>query len=124
MMVATCYNKSNPQGVTSTAAGSNQSNLLMKGRAMAISQSTGELPPLPVIDGVLFRHIAGFIGYSVGDPRRTANMLRKIADILDLQVGGEFLPEIPWAPKDTFIPEIPWRRDGNQQPATKPKRSK
>jgi hypothetical protein len=47
-----------------------------------------------------------------GDERRIAKMLRCIADILDLQVGGEFIPEIPWAPKDTFIPEIPWRRDG------------
>lgn len=54
-----------------------------------------------------------------GDPNRIARMLRKIADILEIHIGGEFIPEIPWAPKDTFIPEIPWNRGGDAAPAPK-----
>lgn len=56
-----------------------------------------------------------------GDERRIAKLLRMVADILDIQSGGEFLPEIPWIPKDTFIPEIPWNRNAPKS-LVKPKK--
>jgi hypothetical protein len=40
----------------------------------------------------------------------SSEMARQMRGVADLIYPGveEFIPEIPWAPKDTFIPEIPW----------------
>lgn len=64
-MPARCYNKTNPRGATNAAVGSNQSNLLTKGRIMADSQPTaGATAPQPNVE---YRSIAGFTAYRVGD---------------------------------------------------------